>query len=68
MNAKRIKQSDYMSMQLMEIEHFRLSLARQSHEKITFQEAVMLWFSEGYADKFNDGFFKKTNKIEPAIA
>lgn len=68
MNEKKFKQSDYMSIQLMEIENFRASLARDSEEKVTFQEAVMLWISQGYAEAFKSFYLQKKDQIEPAIA
>ncbi|MFQ5752290.1 MAG: hypothetical protein ACE5HI_09860 [bacterium] len=68
MNDKKFKQSDYMSLQLMEIESFRMSLSQQSQEHISFHEAVMLWIAQGYAEEFKAEYFIKRDKIEPAIA
>ena len=61
-------QSDYMALQLMEIESFRRSLSLHSDEQISLQEAIMLWVSEGYAEKFRLGYRVKRNRIEPALA
>ncbi len=68
MKAKRSNQSDYMSLQLMEIEKFRMTVAQQNREKITFQEAVMLWITEGYAEEFRAEYLLKRDEIEPALA
>jgi len=68
MKAKKFNQSDYMSLQLMEIEKFRMTVAQQSREKITFQEAVMLWITEGYAEEFRTEYLFKRDEIEPALA
>ena len=65
---KKFDQSDFMSLQLMEIENFRLSLSEQSEEKVTLQEALVLWISEGYADDFKSDYFLLRKNIEPAIA
>ncbi len=56
MNARRVNQADYMSLQLMEIEQLRVNLSHQSNDKITFNEAAMLWFSQGCADVFRKRF------------
>lgn len=68
MKAKRSNQSDYMSLQLMEIERFRMTVSQQNREKITFQEAVMLWITEGYAEEFRTEYLLKRDEIEPALA
>ncbi len=68
MKAKRSNQSDYMSLQLMEIERFRMTVSQQNQEKITFQEAVMLWITEGYAEEFRTEYLLKRDEIEPALA
>jgi hypothetical protein len=68
MKEKKIDQSEFMSMQLMEIEDFRLILSQKAQENITFQEAIMLWISKGYADNFNEEFKFKKDKKEPALA
>lgn len=68
MESKKFKQADYMALQLMEIENFRQTLSHQSHEPITFQEAVMLWVSEGFADEFKSEFSVKRGQVEPAFA
>lgn len=67
MNAKRVNQADFMSLQLMEIEQLRINLSQQSHDKITFNEAAMLWFSQGRADVFRKRFQRK-NKSGIVIA
>jgi hypothetical protein len=61
-------QADLMAMQLMEIENFRISVSQQNNKNITFQEAVMLWISEGYADNFKEIFKVKRDLFEPATA
>ena len=61
-------QSDLMAMQLMEIENFRISVSQQNKKNITFQEAIMLWISEGYADNFKEIFHSKKDLFEPAMA
>ena len=68
MNKEKSKQSDYMALQLMEIESFRRSLSYESVEPITFQEAVMLWVSEGLADEFKSAYPLKRGQVEPALA
>jgi len=67
MNAKKNNQSDYMSLQLMKIEQLRISLSQQSHDTITFNEAAMLWFSQGHADIFRKRF-QRENKSSIVIA
>ncbi len=67
MNAKRVTQSDYMSLQLMEIEQLRINLSQKSLDKITFNEAAMLWFSQGRADIFRKRF-QRENKSGIVIA
>lgn len=68
MTGKKTLQSDYMSLQLMEIENFRLSLSQYEHKNISFRDAMYLWYSHGYADSFKDDYKKKKIKEEPAIA
>ncbi len=68
MNGKRLNQAEYMSMQLMEIESFRICLSHKSHEKVSFNEAAVLWVSEGHAEKFRVGCLRKRDQIEPALA
>ncbi|MFQ5824110.1 MAG: hypothetical protein ACE5JB_08665 [bacterium] len=68
MDIKKFNQSDYMSLQLMEIENFRMTLSQQSQEQITFQEAVLLWITEGYAEEFRTGYLLKRETTEPALA
>jgi len=68
MTTDEFKQSDYMALQLMEIEDFRLVLSRQSDGTISFQEAIMLWISEGYADEFRDDYLSIRAEREPAVA
>jgi len=65
---KEFKQSDYMSLQLMEIENFRKFLSDQSDENITFQEAIMLWIAQGYADEFKSEYQARGSTVEPALA
>ena len=67
MSAKGVNQADYMSLQLMEIEQLRINLSQQSHDKITFNEAAMLWFSQGRADIFRKRF-QKENKSGIVVA
>jgi len=57
-----------MSLQLMEIENFRLSLSQYEHKNISFRDAMYLWYSHGYADSFKNEYKKKKIKEEPAIA
>jgi hypothetical protein len=66
-NDIKAGQADLMVMQLMEIENFRLSVSQQNDKNLTFQEAVMLWISEGYADNFKEIFQSKKNYFEPAM-
>ena len=68
MNANEYKQSDFMTLQLMEIESFRKLLSQQSDESITIQEAFILWISGGYADEFKSEYPFIRNEVEPAIA
>lgn len=68
MKNNNFKQSDYMALQLMEIESFRMSLSQQSHEQVSFSEAIMLWIAQGYAEQFKAGYPVKRNQIEPALA
>lgn len=68
MDTKKFSQSDYMSLQLMEIEKFRMSISQQSQEPITFQEAVLLWITEGYAEEFRTEYLLKRETTEPALA
>lgn len=68
MRKKKFSQSDFMSLQLMEIEKFRMTLSQRSQEPITFQEAVLLWITEGYAEEFRTEYFLNNNKIEPDLA
>ncbi len=68
MNEDKFKQSDYMALQLMEIESFRRSLSQESVEPITFQEAVMLWVSGGLADEFKSEYPVRRDRVEPALA
>ncbi|MFQ5863908.1 MAG: hypothetical protein ACE5IW_01610 [bacterium] len=68
MKEKRFNQSDYMSLQLMEIEKFRLTLSQRSHEQVTFQDAVMLWITEGLAEEFRSEYLVKKDDVEPALA
>ena len=64
----RLDQSEYMALQLMEIEEFRLSLSRRGGEKISFQEATMLWISNGCAEEFREGYSLIRSHKEPASA
>ena len=66
--ASKTGQSDLMAMQLMEIEHFRISVSQRNNKNITFQEATMLWISEGYADNFKEIFNSRKDSFEPAMA
>lgn len=68
MKAKSYNQSDYMALQLMEIENFRFSLSQQSKKDISFQEASLLWVWQGYAEEFKDDYVIMRDFIEPAIA
>ncbi|MFQ5825073.1 MAG: hypothetical protein ACE5JB_13550 [bacterium] len=68
MKEKKYSQSDYMSLQLMEIERFRMTLSQRSQEQITFPEAVMLWITEGHAEEFRSEYLLYRDKIEPAFA
>ncbi len=68
MKEKSYNQSDYMALQLMEIENFRFSLSQQSQKDISFHEAALLWVSQGYADEFKDDYIMMRDFIEPAIA
>lgn len=68
MERRKFKQSDYMSIQLMEIERFRMTLAQNSHAPISFQEAVMLWITEGYAEEFKSNFSLLKDQFQPALA
>jgi len=68
MHKKKVNQSDYMSLQLMEIENFRMSLSYEGQAIISFQEATMLWFSEGRADKFKADYPMMRETMKPATA
>jgi len=61
-------QADLMAMQLMEIEHFRITVSQKNDRNVTFQEAIMLWISQGYADNFIKIFELKKDSFEPAMA
>ena len=68
MKHKKHHQSDLMSLQLMEIETFRATLSRQNQIRVSFQEAAMIWFAEGYADEFKAHYSQKLSQSEPALA
>lgn len=68
MKTKQFQQSDYMSLQLMEIEKFRMILSKQTSQPVSFQEAVMLWITEGYAEAFRSQYFSTHNNVKPASA
>ncbi len=68
MTREEFRQSDYMALQLMEIEDFRLTLLQHSRGRISFQEAVMLWISEGHADEFRNDYLLIRAEREPATA
>jgi hypothetical protein len=68
MSEKKSKQSDLMSLQLMEIESFRAALARQNQVQVSFQEAAMIWFAEGYAEEFKIRYAQKLNQNRVALA
>ncbi|NIR47892.1 hypothetical protein GWO43_05515 [candidate division KSB1 bacterium] len=68
MGERKFKQSDYMSLQLMEIESFRMALSHQSEENVSFQDAVVLWIAQGYADEFRTQYMKNKGEAEPATA
>lgn len=68
MNHREFKQSDFMSLQLMEIESFRKTLSHQSQENVSFQDAALLWIAQGYADEFRSQFMLGKTEIEPAAA
>ncbi len=65
---RKHRQSDFMSLQLMEIENFRMTLSRQSEENVSFQDAILLWISQGYADEFRLQYRESKGKGEPAQA
>ncbi len=64
----KFDQSEYMALQLMEIEDFRLQLSSYGGKKISFQDAVMLWISDGRAEEFREDYFLIRSKKEPASA
>ena len=68
MKESEYRQSDYMALQLMEIENFRVCLSHQSQKSISFNEAALLWVSQGYADEFKADYSTIRDQIEPAIA
>ncbi len=68
MSEKKSKQSDFMSLQLMEIESFRATLAHQNQVQVSFQEAAMIWFAEGYAEEFRIRYSQKLNQNQIALA
>ncbi len=68
MSKKDLNHAEYMSLQLMEIESFRQTLTHPGQEKISFNEAAMLWISKGHADKFKAGHNNKGRKVQPAQA
>ncbi len=68
MREKKHKQSDLMSLQLMEIESFRAALSHQNQVKVSFQEAAMIWFAEGYAEEFKSHYSRKLDERQPALA
>lgn len=68
MRDKTYHQSDYMALQLMEIEKFRMTLTQRGQEQVSFQEAAMLWITEGYAEAFKSTYNLAKDKIEPALA
>ena len=66
MTERKFQQSDYMSLQLMEIEHFRMSLSQQGEERVSFQDAAVLWIAQGHADEFRTQY--RSKEAEPALA
>lgn len=68
MKQRPVQQSDYMTLQLMEIERLRVSLSQANEKPITFQEAVMLWITEGYAEAFRSQYSMARKTVEPALA
>lgn len=68
MSEKRLNQAEYMSLQLMEIESFRMNLAHLGHEKISFNEAAMLWVSKGHADRFHALHAVRKENVQLAVA
>lgn len=68
MNNEKLIQSDFMTVQVAEIMKFRKRLQSKSNEIITFQDAVMIWISQGLAEKFRDDYKKGKYEEEPVKA
>ncbi len=56
MKQRKFNLSDYMSLQIIEIEHFCKDLSIQNRKKISFEEATMIWIHEGFAEKFRSQY------------
>lgn len=68
MTEKKTFQSNYVSLQLMEIENFRRTISEREHKDVSFQDAMILWLSHGYAEAFRNEYDKKKIKQQPALA
>lgn len=68
MNLKKFVQSEYMAVQIREIEKYRTKLQNKHNEIITFQTAVEFWVSEGLAERFEKDYKNGEYKEEPTKA
>lgn len=65
---KHYNDADYLSLQIMEIERFRLNLRQRLKRRVSFDEALALWIAEGYAEDFRSAFLAGRPAKAPATA
>jgi hypothetical protein len=65
MKQNDIDMSEYMSLQIMEIENFRESLALHNHKSVSFDEAVAIWINEGFAEEYRSNYVDNPRTCRP---
>ncbi len=68
MKKSEFTDADYLSLQILEIERYRIHLRRRLKRRVSFDEALALWIAEGYAEDFRSAFLAGRPTQAPAAA
>jgi len=53
------RQQSFYALQIEAIQNFYTNLMSRSKQPLSITDAILRWFTEGYAEKFREEYLKK---------
>ncbi len=57
------RQPSFYSLQIQAIQNFYNQLIARNQHPLTMTEAILRWFTEGYAEKFREEYLRKISAL-----